>query len=51
MNEREIRNLVEEVRAGTLPRRSFIQQMASVGVTAPMATMAMSAPGSGGAYQ
>ena len=30
MNEHDIRNLVEEVREGKLPRRSFIQQMVSV---------------------
>jgi peptide/nickel transport system substrate-binding protein len=39
MQERELRELVEEVRAGKLPRRSFIQQMVSVGLTAPMASM------------
>ena len=39
MNEHDIRNLVEEVREGKLPRRSFIQQMVGVGLTAPMASM------------
>ncbi len=39
MQEREIRELIEDVRAGTLPRRSFIQHMVSVGLTAPLASM------------
>ena len=39
MQEREIRELIEEVREGTLPRRSFIQRMVAVGLTAPMASM------------
>ncbi len=39
MKERDLRNLIEEVRAGRLPRRQFIQQMVSVGLTAPMASM------------
>jgi peptide/nickel transport system substrate-binding protein len=39
MQEQDIRNLIEEVREGKLPRRSFIQQMVGVGLTAPMASM------------
>jgi peptide/nickel transport system substrate-binding protein len=39
MQEREIRQLIDEVRDGTLPRRSFIQKMVGVGLTAPMASM------------
>ena len=39
MNERDLRNLIEKVREGRLPRRRFIQQMVSVGLTAPMASM------------
>ena len=39
MNEQEIKGLVEDVRAGTLPRRNFIQQMVGAGLTAPMASM------------
>ncbi len=39
MQERELRHLIEEVRAGALPRRSFIQQMVGLGLTAPMASM------------
>ena len=39
MQEREIRQLIEEVREGKLPRRGFIQQMVGLGLTAPMAGM------------
>ena len=39
MQERELRHLIEEVRAGALPRRSFIQQLVGLGLTAPMASM------------
>ncbi len=39
MQEQEIRDLVEDVRDGRLARRSFIQRMVSVGLTAPMASM------------
>ncbi len=39
MQERELRALIEDVRTGRLPRRSFIQQMAGLGLTAPMASM------------
>ncbi len=37
MQEREIRELIENVRVGKLPRRHFIQQLVSLGLTAPMA--------------
>jgi peptide/nickel transport system substrate-binding protein len=39
MQERDIRDMVEQVRSGSLPRRSFIQKMVAVGLTAPMASM------------
>jgi peptide/nickel transport system substrate-binding protein len=39
MQEREIRELIEDVRVGKLPRRHFIQQLVSLGLTAPMASM------------
>ena len=39
MQERQLRQLIEEVRDGSLPRRSFIQQMVGLGLTAPMASM------------
>ena len=39
MNEPELRALIEDVRTGKLPRRSFIQRMVGLGLTAPMASM------------
>jgi peptide/nickel transport system substrate-binding protein len=39
MREQDLRHLIEEVRAGALPRRTFIQQMVGLGLTAPMASM------------
>ena len=39
MQEREMRDLIEQVRAGELPRRGFIQRMVALGLTAPMASM------------
>lgn len=38
MNENEIRNLIEEVKQGTLSRRAFIRTMATVGIAAPLAS-------------
>jgi peptide/nickel transport system substrate-binding protein len=44
MREQELRNLIEDVREGRLPRRSFIQRMVALGLSAPMAsTMLMHA--------
>jgi peptide/nickel transport system substrate-binding protein len=37
MQEQEIRAAIEAVRGGELPRRSFIQRMVGLGLTAPMA--------------
>ena len=39
MRERDLRALIEDVRAGSLPRRGFIQRMVGLGLTAPMASM------------
>ena len=39
MQERDLQNLIEDVRAGDLPRRAFIQQMLSLGLTVPMASV------------
>ena len=39
MQENEIRELIEEVRQGALPRRAFIQRLVGVGLSAPMASM------------
>ena len=45
MQERELRELIEEVREGKLPRRGFIQQMLGLGLTAPMAAMMLTHAG------
>ena len=37
MEERELRALVDQVKAGTLSRRRFVGMMVGVGLTAPMA--------------
>ena len=39
MEERQLRDLIEDVRKGKLPRRGFIQRMVGLGLTAPMASM------------
>jgi peptide/nickel transport system substrate-binding protein len=39
MQEPELRALIEDVRAGQLPRRRFIEQMVGLGLSAPMASM------------
>ena len=39
MRERDLRALIEDVRAGSLARRGFIQRMVGLGLTAPMASM------------
>jgi peptide/nickel transport system substrate-binding protein len=39
MQERELRDLIEDVREGKLPRRGFIQQLVGLGISAPMASM------------
>ena len=39
MQEQEIRDLIEQVREGSLPRRGFIGRMVAAGLTAPMAGM------------
>ena len=38
MNEHELRALIEEVRSGEISRRSFVQRMVALGLTAPMAS-------------
>jgi peptide/nickel transport system substrate-binding protein len=45
MNERELRNLVADVKAGRLSRRKFVQRMVALGLTAPMAGMMLSQAG------
>ena len=39
MQEREMRDLIEDVRSGELPRRGFIERMIGLGLSAPMASM------------
>src|SRR5687768_164709 len=39
MKERDLRDLIEKVREGRLPRRSFIQRMVALGLTAPFANV------------
>jgi len=39
MQERDLRAMIEEVREGRLPRRTFIRRMVGLGLTAPMASM------------
>jgi len=38
MNEHELRALIEEVRSGEISRRSFVQRIVALGLTAPMAS-------------
>src|SRR5438045_9098478 len=38
MNKRELRGLLDQVKAGGLSRRAFVKRMAAAGLTAPMAT-------------
>src|SRR5437879_13456295 len=45
MKERELRDLIADVRTGRLSRRAFVQQMLAVGQTAPIAGMMLSQSG------
>src|SRR6267378_4533136 len=45
MDERELRRLIGRVKAGRLTRRGFVQRMAAVGLTAPMATQLLAFAG------
>ena len=45
MKERELRDLIADVKSGRLSRRAFVQQMTAVGLTAPMAGMMLSQSG------
>jgi peptide/nickel transport system substrate-binding protein len=45
MNERELRNLIADVKTGRLSRRTFVQRMIAVGLTAPMAGIMLSHSG------
>ncbi len=45
MKERELRDLIADVKIGRLSRRAFVQRMIAVGLTAPMAGMMLSHSG------
>lgn len=45
MRERELRNLIADVKTGQLSRRAFVQRMIAVGLTAPMAGMMLAQSG------
>lgn len=45
MKERELRDLIADVRNGRMSRRAFVQRMIAVGLTAPMAGMMLSQSG------
>src|SRR5579864_363766 len=45
MKEQDIRDLISDVKAGRLSRRSFVHQMIGVGLTAPIAGMMLSHSG------
>jgi peptide/nickel transport system substrate-binding protein len=45
MQERELRDLIADVKTGRLSRRAFVQRMIAVGLTAPMAGMMLSQSG------
>src|SRR6202451_35811 len=45
MEERELRDLIADVKTGRLSRRTFVQWMIAVGLTAPMAGMMLSQSG------
>jgi peptide/nickel transport system substrate-binding protein len=45
MKERELRDLIADVKTGRLSRRAFVQRMIAVGLTAPVAGMMLSQSG------
>jgi peptide/nickel transport system substrate-binding protein len=45
MKERDLRNLIADVKIGRMSRRAFVQRMIAVGLTAPMAGMMLSHSG------
>ena len=45
MKERELRDLIADVKTGRLSRRAFVQRMIAVGLTAPMAGMMLGQSG------
>ncbi len=45
MEERELRELITEVKAGRLSRRGFVQMMVGLGLTAPLASQMLASAG------
>jgi len=45
VKERELRNLIADVKTGRMSRRAFVQRMIAVGLTAPMAGMMLAQSG------
>ena len=45
MDERVLRGLIDRVKTGRLTRRGFVQRLAAVGLTAPMATQLLAVAG------
>src|SRR5712672_4553349 len=45
MKERELRDLISDLKIGRLSRRAFVQRMIAVGLTSPMAGMMLSQSG------
>ncbi len=45
MNERDLRGLIDQVKAGGMSRRAFVRRMAAVGLSAPMATQLLAFSG------
>ena len=45
MDEQALRGLIAEVKDGKLSRRSFVQQMVALGLTAPMASQMLAFSG------
>jgi peptide/nickel transport system substrate-binding protein len=45
MNERDLRGLLDQVKAGGMSRRVFVRRMMAVGLTAPMATQLLAYSG------
>src|SRR5713226_7695140 len=45
MKERELRDLIADVKTGRMSRRAFVQRMIAVGLTAPMAGLMLSQSG------
>jgi len=45
MRERELRDLIADVKTGRMSRRAFVQRMIAVGLTAPMAGMMLAQSG------